>query len=173
MFRRDKETTESSTIALYVNNVNCFLTFFVQSFFQLVSCIRRPSTHLTRYTTYQEAFLQCPFSQCLLKHPLNALPAHCSLLSVATWGVRCLLCRDYSDNPRPGFGSLLQGYKALVQAHASKYLRHHLSLKAAVLLPQRSLGRWSLLLAQRDIRLVAKFMFQLRVFFNIGLREPS
>ena len=96
---------------------------------------------LTGIPTYQEAFLQCIFSQCLLKHPPDTLPMHFSLLSVSTRGVRRLLCRDYSNNRYPGFGSLLQGYQALVPAHASKYLRHHLCLKVAVLLPQISLGR--------------------------------
>ena len=96
---------------------------------------------LTGIPTYQEAFLQCIFFQCLLKHPPDTLPMHFSLLSVSTRGVRRLLCRDYSNNRYPGFGSLLQGYQALVPAHASKYLRHHLCLKVAVLLPQRSLGR--------------------------------
>ena len=62
------------------------------------------------------------FSKFLIKHPLDTLPLHFSLLSVSTWEVKRLLCRDYSENLRPGFaGSLLQGYQALVPAHASKY----------------------------------------------------
>ena len=159
MLRQEKETTESSTTTLYVKNVNCFMTSLCVYSFSLSVVYVDHSLILPGIPTHQEAFLLCIFSQCFLKHPLNALPLHCYLLSVATWGVRRLLCRDYSSNRYPGFGSLLQGYQALVPAHASKYLRHHLRLKSAFLSPRRSFGCWSLLRAQRDIRLLANLMF--------------
>ena len=117
------------------------------------------ATHLPYqvYLLTKQLFCNAFFFQCFLKHPLIALPLHCTFP-----GVRRLLCRDYSDNRCPGFGSLLQGYQALVPVHASKYLRHYLCLKAAVLSPPwRSLGRLSLLCAFRDIAFLATLMFQL------------
>ena len=121
------------------------------------SNLHRPLTHLTRYTYSLSSFSAMHFFPMFSKASATR-PA--TALHHSTWGVRRLLCRDYSDNRCPGFGSLLQGYQALVPAHASKYLRHHLCLKAAVLSPPwRSLGRLSLLCAFRDNAFLATLMF--------------
>ena len=107
-----------------------FIFFLLHEFGNWVACqlythfsaLLRPLTHLTRYTNLPRSFSAMHFSKFLIKHPLDTLPLHFSLLSVSTWEVKRLLCRDYSENLRPGFaGSLLQGYQALVPAHASKY----------------------------------------------------
>ena len=114
-----------SHVAIY----RYFYFFLLHEFGNWVACqlythfsaLLRPLI-LPGIPTCQEAFLLCIFSKFLIKHPLDTLPLHFSLLSVSTWEVKRLLCRDYSENLRPGFaGSLLQGYQALVPAHASKY----------------------------------------------------
>lgn len=69
----------------------------IHSSLELVSCILILAAIYTGHSlilpdipTHQAAFLQLIFFQCFLKHLLNALPLHRSLLTVSTWGVRLL-----------------------------------------------------------------------------------